>query len=66
MNQTNITLGAIVVVLTGIVIIGCSKQNTLSHSPEVGDGEHGHGGEQGEHDSEHGGEHNREGEDEHN
>ena len=61
MNQTNITLGAIVVVLTGIVIIGCSKQNTLSHGPEVRDGKHGHGGEQGEH----GGEHGTEGKGEH-
>lgn len=34
--------------------------------PEVGVGEHSHGGEHGEHDSEHGGEHDREGEDEHN
>ena len=34
--------------------------------PEVGEGEHGHGGEHGEHDSEHDGEHDREGEDEHN
>ena len=34
--------------------------------PEVGEGEHGHGGEHGEHDSEHDGEHDREGENEHN
>ena len=34
--------------------------------PEVGEGEHGHGGEHGEHDSEHGGEHDREGKNEHN
>lgn len=34
--------------------------------PEVGEGEHGHGGEHGEHDSEHDGEHDKEGEDEHN
>ena len=154
MNQTNIILSAVVVVLIGIVIIGCSKKNTLSHSedgeesgaelalnetydqvrngarlilaydaqtnafkgtventtdetlkqvrvevhlsngkelgptpaadlapgekrevqliatstdfdgwtahPEVGEGEHSHGGEHGEHDSEHGGEHDRE------
>ena len=33
MNQTNIILGAIVV-LIGIVIIGCSKQNTLPHSED--------------------------------
>ena len=33
--------------------------------PEVGSGEHSHGGEHGEHDSEHGGEHDREGEGEH-
>ena len=33
MNQTNIILSA-VVVLIGIVIIGCSKQNTLSHSED--------------------------------
>ena len=34
--------------------------------PEVGEGEHSHGGEHGEADSEHSGEHDREGEDEHN
>lgn len=34
--------------------------------PEVGSGEHGHGKEHGEHDSEHGGEHDREGGNEHN
>ena len=34
--------------------------------PEVGEGEHGHGGEHSEGDSEHSGEHDREGEDEHN
>jgi hypothetical protein len=34
MNQTNIILGAIVVVLIGIVIIGCSKQNTPSYSED--------------------------------
>ena len=34
--------------------------------PEVGEGEHGHGKEHGEHDSEHGGEHDREGKGEHN
>ena len=34
--------------------------------PEVGEGEHSHGGEHGEHDSEHDGEHDKEGEDEHN
>ena len=34
--------------------------------PEVGEGEHGHGGEHGEHDSEHGDEHDREGKNEHN
>ena len=34
--------------------------------PEVGEDEHGHGGEHGEHDSEYGGEHDKEGEDEHN
>ena len=33
--------------------------------PEVGEGEHSHGGEHGEHDSEHGDEHDREGEGEH-
>lgn len=33
--------------------------------PEVGEGEHSHGGEHGEHDLEHGGEHDREGEGEH-
>lgn len=33
--------------------------------PEVGEGEHGHGKEHGEHDSEHEGEHNREGKGEH-
>lgn len=33
MNQTNVILGAIVV-LIGIVIIGCSKKNTPSHSEE--------------------------------
>ena len=33
--------------------------------PEVGEGEHGHGEEHGEHDSEHGGEHEREGKEEH-
>ena len=32
MNQTNVILGAIIVVLIGIVIIGCSKKKTLSHS----------------------------------
>ena len=154
MNQTNIILSAVVVVLIGIVIIGCSRKNTLSYSedgeesgaelalnetydqvrngarlilaydaqtnafkgtventtdetlkqvrvevhlsngkelgptpaadlapgekrevqliatstdfdgwtahPEVGEGEHSHGGEHGEHDSEHGDEHDRE------
>ena len=34
MNQTNVILGAIVVVLIGIVIIGCSKKNTLSQSED--------------------------------
>lgn len=34
--------------------------------PEVGEGEHSHGGEHGEGDSEHSGEHDTEGEDEHN
>jgi hypothetical protein len=34
--------------------------------PEVGEGEHSHGKEHGEHDSEHRGEHDREGEKEHN
>ena len=33
--------------------------------PEVGSGEHSHGDEHGEHDSEHGGEHDREAEGEH-
>ena len=33
--------------------------------PEVGEGEHSHEGENGEHDSENGGEHDREGENEH-
>ena len=33
--------------------------------PEVGESEHGHGEEHGEHDSEHGGEHDREGKGEH-
>ena len=160
MNQTNVTLGAIIVVLIGIVIISCSRtnkpsisedgeesgtelalnetydqvrngarliltydaqsntfkgtvENTTSETlkqvrvevhlsngkelgpttpgdlapgekrevqliatstdfdgwtahPEVGESEHGHGGEHGEGDSEHGGEHDREGEDEHN
>ena len=33
--------------------------------PEVGEGEHGHDGEHGEHDSEHDGKHDREGEGEH-
>lgn len=34
MNQTNVILGAIIVVLIGIVIIGCSKKNTPSHSED--------------------------------
>ena len=34
MNQTNVILGAIIVVLIGIVIIGCSKKNTLSDSED--------------------------------
>ena len=34
MNQTNVILGAIVVVLIGIVIIGCSKKNTPSQSED--------------------------------
>jgi len=34
MNQTNVILGAVIVVLIGIVIIGCSKKNTLSHSED--------------------------------
>ena len=34
MNQTNVILSAIIVVLIGIVIIGCSKKNTLSHSKD--------------------------------
>lgn len=34
MNQNNVTLGAIVVVLIGIVIIGCSKKNTPSQSED--------------------------------
>ena len=40
--------------------------NGWTAHPEVGSGEHGHGGEHGEHDSEHGGEHDREGGNEHN
>ncbi len=40
--------------------------DTWTAHPEVGEGEHGSGGEHGEHDSEHGGEHDREAEDEHN
>ena len=34
MNQTNVILGAIVVVLIGIVIIGCSKKNAPSQSED--------------------------------
>lgn len=34
MNQTNVILGAIVVVLIGIVIIGCSKKNTPPRSED--------------------------------
>ena len=34
MNQTNVILGAIVVVLIGIVIIGCSKKNTPFQSED--------------------------------
>ncbi len=39
--------------------------NGWTAHPEVGSGEHTHGGEHGEHDSEHGGEHDREGGNEH-
>ena len=39
--------------------------NGWTAHPEVGSGEHSHGGEHGEHDSEHGGEHDREGGNEH-
>lgn len=35
MNQTNVILGAIVVVLIGIVMIGCSKKNTPSQSEDA-------------------------------
>ena len=34
MNQTSVILGAIIVVLIGIVIIGCSKKNTPSPSED--------------------------------
>jgi hypothetical protein len=34
MNQTNVILSAIIVVLIGIVIIGCSKKNAPSYSEE--------------------------------
>ena len=34
MSQTNVILGAIIVVLIGIVIIGCSKKNTPSQSED--------------------------------
>ena len=40
--------------------------NGWTAHPEVGEGEHGHGEEHGEHDSEHGGEHDPEGKNEHN
>ena len=39
--------------------------NAWTAHPEVGEGEHSHGEEHGEHDSEHGGEHDREGGNEH-
>ena len=34
MNQTNVILGAFIVVLIGIVIIGCSKKNTPPRSED--------------------------------
>lgn len=52
---------------TEVQLIATSTNfNGWTAHPEVGSGEHNHGGEHGEHDSEHGGEHDREGENEHN
>ena len=52
---------------TEVQLIATSTDfNGWTAHPEVGSGEHSHGGEHGEHDSEHGGEHDREGENEHN
>ncbi len=52
---------------TDVQLIAKSKDfDRWTAHPEVGEGEHSHGKEHGEHDSEHRGEHDREGEKEHN